>query len=100
MLLPLLVQVVLEGDLVNLDVTSPAATLALGLQYLATDDAAAAEMFAIPGALAHLRAWLARLGLVQCPTPALRSRRLLPCFALQAQSPMTESPLAPPSSML
>ena len=32
--LPLPIQTVLEGDLVNLGVTSPAAALALGLMYL------------------------------------------------------------------
>ena len=45
-------QVVLEGegDLVNLDVTSPAATVALGLMYLQTGDVAAASAFVLPGA--------------------------------------------------
>ena len=41
-------QVVLEGKLVNLDVTSPAATLALGLMFLRTNDAAIAAAFALP----------------------------------------------------
>ena len=43
-------QVVLEGDLVNLGVTSPAATLALGLMYLQSNDAAVAAAFQLPGA--------------------------------------------------
>ena len=42
-------QVVLEGDLVNLGVTSPAAALALGLMYLQTNDAAVAAAFHLPG---------------------------------------------------
>ena len=42
-------QVVLEGDLVNLGVTSPAAALALGLMYLQTNDAAVATAFHLPG---------------------------------------------------
>ncbi|KAK9819157.1 hypothetical protein WJX81_007920 [Elliptochloris bilobata] len=41
-------QVVLEGALVNLDVTSPGATLALGLMFLKTGDAAVAAAFAVP----------------------------------------------------
>ena len=41
---------VLEGELVNLEVTSPAATLALGLMYLQTEDASVARLFALPGA--------------------------------------------------
>lgn len=41
-------QVVLEGNLINLDVTAPGATLALGLMYLKTNDAAVARSFAIP----------------------------------------------------
>ena len=41
-------QVVLEGKLVNLDVTSPAATLALGLVFLRTNDAAIAAVFTLP----------------------------------------------------
>ena len=49
-------QVVLEGegDLVNLDVTSPAATVALGLMYLQTGDATAAAAFALPGTRPHM----------------------------------------------
>lgn len=43
-------QTVLEGDLVNLGVTSPAAALALGLMYLQTNDAAVAAAFHLPGA--------------------------------------------------
>ena len=39
---------VLEGNLVNLDVTAPGATLALGLMYLKTNDAAIARVFSIP----------------------------------------------------
>ncbi len=39
---------VLEGKLVNLDVTSPAATLALGLMFLRTNDAAIAAAFSLP----------------------------------------------------
>ena len=39
---------VLEGNLVNLDVTAPGATLALGLMYLKTNDAAIARAFSIP----------------------------------------------------
>lgn len=42
------IQVVLEGKLVNLDVTSPAATLALGLMFLRTNDAAIAAAFSLP----------------------------------------------------
>lgn len=45
---PCLLQVVLEGKLVNLDVTSPAATLALGLMFLRTSDPAIAAAFALP----------------------------------------------------
>ena len=41
-------QVILEGNLINLDVTAPGATLALGLMYLKTGDAAIARAFAIP----------------------------------------------------
>lgn len=41
-------QVVLQGSLVNLDVTSPAATLALTLLFLQTNDAAVADVFALP----------------------------------------------------
>jgi hypothetical protein len=40
--------VVLEGDLVNLGVTSPAAALALGLMYLQTNDAEVAAAFLLP----------------------------------------------------
>ena len=39
---------VLEGNLVNLDVTSPAATLALALMFLKTNDAGVAASFVIP----------------------------------------------------
>ena len=39
---------VLEGSLVNLDVTSPGATLALALMYLKTNDAAVAATFEVP----------------------------------------------------
>ena len=39
---------VLEVKLVNLDVTSPAATLALGLMFLRTNDAAIAAVFTLP----------------------------------------------------
>eukprot|EP00898_Chlorokybus_atmophyticus_P000905 jgi/Chlat1/1815/Chrsp135S02131 len=39
---------VLESPLVNLDVTSPGATLALGLMFMKTNDAAVAERIAIP----------------------------------------------------
>lgn len=42
-------QVVLEGELLNLGVTSPAAALALGLMYLQTNDAAVAAAFQLPG---------------------------------------------------
>jgi anaphase-promoting complex subunit 1 len=41
---------VLEGELVNLDVTSPAATIALGLMYLKTNDQGIAKLFSLPGA--------------------------------------------------
>ena len=41
-------QVVLEGNLINLDVTAPGATLALGLMYLKTSDAAISRAFRIP----------------------------------------------------
>lgn len=43
-------QTVLEGELLNLGVTSPAAALALGLMYLQTNDAAVAAAFQLPGA--------------------------------------------------
>ncbi|KAK9863020.1 hypothetical protein WJX84_009707 [Apatococcus fuscideae] len=42
------VAVVLEGNLVNLDVTSPAATLALALMFLKTNDVGVAAGFVIP----------------------------------------------------
>ena len=42
-------QVTLEGNLVNLDVTSPASTLALGLMFLKTNDARMAASFTVPG---------------------------------------------------
>ncbi|KAK3245121.1 hypothetical protein CYMTET_45294 [Cymbomonas tetramitiformis] len=38
----------MEGDMVNLDVTSPAATLALGLMFLKTNDVAVAGRLSIP----------------------------------------------------
>ncbi len=38
----------MEGNLVNLDVTSPAATLALALMFLKTNDAGVAASFVIP----------------------------------------------------
>lgn len=41
-------QVVLEGDALNLVVTSPAATLALALMFLKTNDTAVAGYFFIP----------------------------------------------------
>ncbi|CAD7696275.1 unnamed protein product [Ostreobium quekettii] len=41
-------QVVLEGEMVNLDVTSPAATVALALMYLKTNDRNIASWFKIP----------------------------------------------------
>ena len=41
-------QVVLEGSLVNLDVTSPGATLALTLIFLKTNDASVAKALALP----------------------------------------------------
>lgn len=41
-------QVVLEGSVVNLDATGPAATLALGLMYLQTNSGKAASLFEIP----------------------------------------------------
>ena len=41
-------QVVLEGDLVNLDVASPAATLALGLIFMRSGDPAAAAVLQLP----------------------------------------------------
>jgi anaphase-promoting complex subunit 1 len=41
-------QVVLEGSLVNLDVTSPAATLALTLMFLKTNERAVADMLVLP----------------------------------------------------
>ena len=49
---------VMENALVNLDVTAPAATLALGLMFLKTNDAAAAAHVAVPSthyALDHAR---------------------------------------------
>jgi len=42
-------QVILEGDLINLNVTSPAATVALGLMYLQTNDQRGADLFHLPG---------------------------------------------------
>ncbi len=51
-------QVVLEGNNVNMDVTSPAATLALALMYLKTNDEAIAASFAVPDthfALDHVK---------------------------------------------
>ncbi|KAK9796665.1 hypothetical protein WJX73_002436 [Symbiochloris irregularis] len=41
-------QVTLEGNLVNLDVTSPASTLALGLMFLKTNHAPTAAFFTVP----------------------------------------------------
>lgn len=41
-------QLILEGDLVNLHVTSPAAAVALGLTYLKTNDERCASLFKIP----------------------------------------------------
>lgn len=41
-------QTVLEGDLVNINVTGPAATIALALLYLKSNDAHVANLFAIP----------------------------------------------------
>ena len=41
-------QVVLEGSLVNLDVTSPAATLALTLMFLKTNERTVADMLVLP----------------------------------------------------
>ena len=41
-------QVVLEGSLVNLDVTSPGATLALTLMFVQTNDRAAASVLTLP----------------------------------------------------
>jgi hypothetical protein len=43
-------QVVLEGDLVDRDVTSPAAAIALGLMYIHTNDTGIASLFRLPGA--------------------------------------------------
>ncbi len=43
---------VLEGELVNLDVTSPAATIALGLMYLNPNDEGIAKLFVLPGGFA------------------------------------------------
>ena len=37
-----------EGEVVNVDITAPAATLALGLMYLRTNNVAVAEQLAIP----------------------------------------------------
>lgn len=42
-------QTVLEGDLVSLGVTGPAAALALGLMHLQTNDAGVAAAFHLPG---------------------------------------------------
>ena len=42
---------ILEGSSVNIDVTSAGATLALGLMYLKTNDAAVAERLAVPDTL-------------------------------------------------
>lgn len=42
------IQVVLEGEMVNLDVTSPAATVALALMYLKTNNENIASWFKIP----------------------------------------------------
>ena len=41
-------KVVLEGEMVNLDVTSPAATVALALMYLRTNNENIAACFKIP----------------------------------------------------
>jgi anaphase-promoting complex subunit 1 len=41
-------QVVLEGSLVNLDVTSPGATLAVTLMFLKSNDTSVANMLALP----------------------------------------------------
>ena len=38
----------MEGDVINLVVTSPAATLALALMFLKTNDAAIAASFFVP----------------------------------------------------
>jgi hypothetical protein len=64
----LCLQVVLEGDLVNLGVTSPAAALALGLMYLQTNDAAVAAAFQMPGKPAAAS--------TACGSPALLSTPL------------------------
>ena len=42
-------QTLLEGRLLNLDMTSPAATIALALMFLQTNDAALAASFDPPG---------------------------------------------------
>ena len=63
------IQVVLEGKLVNLDVTSPAATLALGLMFLCTNDAAIAAAFSLPDthfALDYVRPDFVMLRILAC----------------------------------
>lgn len=41
---------VLEGDLINLNATSPAAAISLGLMYLKSNNKRVADMFYVPGA--------------------------------------------------
>ena len=43
-----LVQLVMEGNIPNLDVTAPGGILGLALMYLQTDDRSIADCFAIP----------------------------------------------------
>lgn len=47
-------QVILEGELINLDSTCPSATIALGLMHLQTNNKEVAAMFKIPTTLATL----------------------------------------------
>lgn len=51
-------QVIMEGELVNMSVTSPAASLALGLMYLQTNDERIAEIFCVPSSNFELEAVL------------------------------------------
>ena len=45
---------VMEGDLINLNATSPAASVALGLMYLKSSNRRVADLYFIPGTLSHL----------------------------------------------
>jgi anaphase-promoting complex subunit 1 len=55
--LPCSLQLVLEGQGLNLGITAPGATLALALMYLKTGDTSVASSFVIPGTQASLQVW-------------------------------------------